>query len=163
MNSNSVDLNVLAVLGKVIQMRRKALGVYLRHAADCACISRATMQRIEKGKTSVSIGAYMKVCKVLGLQLFALEAPQESITPKVSQITIFDANRPDDEQIAIQRYPQLKELVWQLRDDAVISPRDALNIYERNWRFIDSKSLTREEQTLIEQLKETIGKGYLLI
>jgi hypothetical protein len=45
----------------------------------------------------------------------------------------------------------------------VISPRDALNIYERNWRFIDLKSLTREEQTLIEQLKETIGKGYLLV
>jgi hypothetical protein len=105
----------------------------------------------------------MRVCKVLGLQLFALEAPQEFITPKVTQIAIFDANRPDDEQIAIQLYPQLKELVWQLRDDAVISPRDALNIYERNWRFIDLKSLTREEQTLIEQLKETIGKGYLLV
>ncbi len=163
MNSNSVDLNVLVELGKVIQIRRKALGVYLRHAADCACISRATIHRIEKGKTSVSIGAYMKVCKVLGLQLFALEAPQEFITPKVTQIAIFDANRPDDEQIAIQLYPQLKELVWQLRDDAVISPRDALNIYERNWRFIDLKSLTREEQTLIEQLKETIGKGYLLV
>ena len=163
MNSNPVDLNVLVELGKVIQMRRKTLGVYLRHAADCACISRATLHRIEKGKSSVSIGAYMKVCKVLGLQLFTIEAPPESITPRVKQVVIFDANRPDDEQIAIQRYPQLKELVWQLRDDAVISPRDALNIYERNWRFMDLKSLTSEEYALIEQLKETVGKGCLLV
>jgi transcriptional regulator with XRE-family HTH domain len=116
MNSNSVDLNALVELGKVIQIRRKELGVYLRYAADCACISRATLHRIEKGKPSVSIRAYMRVCKVLGLQLFALEAPQEFITPKVTQIAIFDANRPDDEQIAIQLYPQLKELVWQFRD-----------------------------------------------
>ena len=105
----------------------------------------------------------MKVCKVFGLQLFTIEAPPESITQRVKQVVIFDANRPDDEQIAIQRYPQLKELVWQLRDDAVISPRDALNIYERNWRFMDLKSLTREEEALIKQLKETIGKGYLLV
>jgi len=143
MNSNSVDLNVLVELGKVIQMRRKALGVYLRNAADCACILKATMYRIEKGKPSVSIGAYMRVCKVLGLQLFTIESSPESITPRVKQVVIFDANRPDDEQIPIQCYPQLKELAWQLREDAVISPRDALNIYERNWRFMDLTSINK--------------------
>ena len=56
MNSNPVDLNVLVELGKVIQMRRKALGVYLRNAADCACISRATLHRIEKGSLQSASG-----------------------------------------------------------------------------------------------------------
>jgi len=163
MNSNPANLDHLVELGKTLQMRRKALGVRSQAAADCACISRVTLHRIEKGEPSVSIGAYMQVCKVLGLGLFALEKNSESISPKVSQAIGFDANRPDDEQIPIQRYPQLKELAWQLREDAVISPHDALNIYERNWRFIDLKSLTSEEHVLIEQLKETVGKGCLLV
>ena len=105
----------------------------------------------------------MQVCKVLGLGLFALEKNPEPLAPGLNPGPSFDANRPDDEQIPIQCFPQLKELAWQLREDAVISPRDALNIYERNWRFMDLTALTSEEHALIEQLKETVGKGCLLV
>ena len=163
MNSNPANLGYLVELGKTLQMRRKALGVRSQVAADCACISRVTLHRIEKGEPSVSIGAYVQVSKVLGLGLFALEKNPEPPAPRLNPGRSFDANRPNDEQIPIRCYPQLKELAWQLREDAVISPRDALNIYERNWRFMDLKSLTSEEYALVEQLKETVGKGYLLV
>ena len=163
MNSNPANLDYLVELGKTLQMRRKALGVRSQVAADCACISRVTLHRIEKGEPSVSIGAYVQVSKVLGLGLFALEKNPEPLAPRLNPGPSFDANRPDDEQIPIQCFPQLKELAWQLREDAVISPRDALNIYERNWRFIDLTALISEEHALIEQLKETVGKGCLLV
>ena len=163
MNNNPANLDYLVELGKTLQMRRKSLGVRSQVVANCACISRVTLHRIEKGEPSVSIGAYVQVCKVLGLRLFALEKNPELLAPRLNLDHSFDANRPDDEQIPIQCYPQLKELAWQLREDAVISPRDALNIYERNWRFMDLKSLTSEEYALIEQLKETVGKGCLLV
>jgi hypothetical protein len=54
-------------------------------------------------------------------------------------------------------------LVWQLRDDAMVSPRDALNIYERNWRFLDLSTMTQQEKYLIEQLKNQVGNGFLLV
>jgi hypothetical protein len=99
----------------------------------------------------------------LGLGLFALEKNLEApMSTKHSSIE-FDPNRLDDEQIAVQYYPQLKALAWQLREDALISPRDALNIYERNWRLIDLEKMTTEEKKLIEQLKNEVGKGCLLV
>jgi len=98
-----------------------------------------------------------------GLGLFALEKNLEApISTKHSSIE-FDPNRLDDEQIAVQYYPQLKALAWQLREDALISPRDALNMYERNWRLIDLEKMTPEEKKLIEQLKNEVGKGCLLV
>ena len=96
------NLDNLLELGKTLQMRRKALGVRSQVAADCACISRVTLHRIEKGEPSVSIGAYLQVCKVLGLGLFALEKNLEApISTERSSIE-FDPNRLDDEQIAVQ-------------------------------------------------------------
>lgn len=153
----------LVELGKAIQLRRKALGVRSQIAADSAHISRVTLHRIEKGEPSVSIGAYLQVCKALGLGLFALEA-NIGLGQLNKHVELgFDPHRIDEEQIPIQRYPQLKELAWQLRDDAVLSPRDALNMYERNWRFLDLSSMTSEEKALIEQLKNDVGNGCLLV
>lgn len=157
------NLDNLLELGKTLQMRRKALGVRSQVAADCACISRVTLHRIEKGEPSVSIGAYLQVCKVLGLGLFALEKNLDAPTSIERSSIEFDPNRLDDEQIAVQYYPQLKALAWQLREDALISPRDALNIYERNWRLINLEKMTTEEKKLIEQLKNEVGKGCLLV
>ena len=157
------NLDNLLELGKTLQMRRKALGVRSQVAADSACISRVTLHRIEKGEPSVSIGAYLQVCKVLGLGLFALEKNLDAPTSIERSSIEFDPNRLDDEQIAVQYYPQLKALAWQLREDALISPRDALNMYERNWRLIDLEKMTTEEKKLIEQLKNEVGKGCLLV
>lgn len=163
MITKMANLDNLLELGKTLQMRRKALGVRSQVAADCACISRVTLHRIEKGEPSVSIGAYLQVCKILGLGLFALEKNLEApISTERSSIE-FDPNRLDDEQIAVQYYPQLKVLALQLREDALISPRDALNMYERNWRLIDLEKMTTEEKKLIEQLKNEAGKGCLLV
>jgi DNA replication initiation complex subunit (GINS family) len=36
-------------------------------------------------------------------------------------------------------------------------------MYERNWRLIDLEKMTPEEKKLIEQLKNEVGKGCLLV
>ncbi len=164
MKSNITNLGNLVELGKIIQLRRKALEVRSQIAADTAYISRGTLRRIEKGEPSVSIGSYLKVCKVLGIELITLET--NTRTDQLNQCSTllgFDPHRLDEEQIVIQHYPQLKELVWQLRDDAMVFPRDALNIYERNWRFLDLSTMTQQEKYLIEQLKNQVGNGFLLV
>ncbi len=163
MKSNITNLGNLVELGKIIQLRRKALEVRSQIAADSAYISRGTLRRIEKGEPSVSIGSYLKVCKVLGIELITLETNTRTYQLNQCSTLGFDPHRLDEEQIAIQHYPQLKELVWQLRDDAMVSPRDALNIYERNWRFLDLSTMTQQEKYLIEQLKNQVGNGFLLV
>jgi transcriptional regulator with XRE-family HTH domain len=163
MSSKTANLDNLVELGKTLQLRRKELGVASQIAAASACISRVTLHRIEKGEPSVSIGAYFQVCKVLGLRLFALETNLGLQRPSKHSRLGFDPKRLDEEQILIQHYPQLKDLAWQLREDAVVTPRDALNMYERNWRFINLTTMTDKEKALIEQLKNEVGKGYLLV
>lgn len=154
--------DALAILGQTILNHRKKLGVGSQTLSEFACISRVTLHRIERGEPSVNIGAYMQVCKALGLGLFALEKPSP-LGVNLPDDLLFDANDPDGEQIPIQQYPQLKELAWQLKKDAVVSPKDALNIYERNWRFIDIENMSLQEKALIEQLKNQIGGGCLLV
>jgi len=62
--------------------------------------------------------------------------------------------------INIDNYPQLSLLAWNrtLRD---IEPEVAFALYERNWRFVDTKSLTENEAALIDRLKNQYGKGVL--
>lgn len=53
-------------------------------------------------------------------------------------------------------------LVWN-RDDARPIPRDeALALYERNWRFVDTEHLTPREAKLINELVDEFGHGMML-
>jgi hypothetical protein len=63
--------------------------------------------------------------------------------------------------IAITDYPQLKLIAWNRRQDDLLEERDALALYEANWRFIDEATLTDEEHALIEMLKNVYGHGVL--
>ena len=65
--------------------------------------------------------------------------------------------------IAVSDYPQLQLLAWNLKKDAVISPEEALSLYERNWRHVDTAALTGSERELIDTLVGTVGKGSLLV
>ena len=49
----------LAALGERIRARRKALQVSAVDAAEAAGMSRVTLQRIERGEPSVTMGAYI--------------------------------------------------------------------------------------------------------
>lgn len=63
--------------------------------------------------------------------------------------------------IAIADYPQLKLIAWNRRPDDWLDERDALSLYEANWRFIDEAALTDAERELIAHLRITYGCGVL--
>mgnify|MGYP000565411713 FL=1 len=58
----------------------------------------------------------------------------------------------DLSKIAIKDYPQLKQISWQLDDDAVLTAMEAKNMYERNQRFIYFDLIDEREKILIKEL-----------
>ena len=59
-----------ALLAKQIQLGRKQRKWTERELADRAGISRATLQKIEKGELSVAIGLVFEVAALVGVTLF---------------------------------------------------------------------------------------------
>ena len=68
----------LAALGMRIRDRRKALKVSAVDAAEAAGMSRVTLQRIERGEPSVTMGAWIGAATAVGLELELVDprAPQ---------------------------------------------------------------------------------------
>ncbi len=60
-------------------------------------------------------------------------------------------------------YPQLKLIAWNRREDDLIDGREALALYERNWRYVDEAALLPKERGLIDQLVREFGHGVLLV
>ena len=58
----------LAKVGENIKLARKRRKLTTIQVAERARIDRTTLYQIEKGKPSVSMGAYFNVLRVLGLQ-----------------------------------------------------------------------------------------------
>ena len=141
-------------LGAKITAQRKALGVRAQSTARAAGISRVTLHRIEKGETSVSLGAYLQVCRALGLHMGILAAPMDASINNQQ-----DANqlKVDSPHIRIADYPQLKTLAWQLDIDALLTDEEAIGIYERNKRFLDIDQVSDDEKILMARL--TAEKG----
>jgi hypothetical protein len=62
--------------------------------------------------------------------------------------------------VCVRDYPQLADLVWN-RTDEFIAAREAFQLYERNWRFVDQAKLTDDEARLIDRLKHEYGAGVI--
>jgi transcriptional regulator with XRE-family HTH domain len=139
-------------LGQQVRDRRKYLKLSAVATAESAGISRMTLNRIEKGEPSVTLGAYINVASVLGLELKALtkdssrESPPQ-LPPKVS----------------ITDYPQLKKLAWQITDSTELNLEQAFNLYERNWKYVDKQQLTEVERQFILQLLKQLGRSDFLV
>ena len=65
-----------------------------------------------------------------------------------------------DMVLDLDQWPGLRELAWN-RVDRWIPAEEALALYERNWRFVDSKQLTQAESEMIDHLKHRFGGGML--
>ncbi len=146
--SEAVANHAMAV-GKQIRAHRKTLGVSATTAAETAGMSRVTWYRLEKGVTSVTMGACLNALAVLGLEL-------KITTPPVRERdSDNDADHLDTIpiRIAFADYPQLKQLAWQIHGVDVLSPREALSIYERSWRHLDLEALEPHERQLIDALR----------
>ena len=141
----------LARLGERLRAARKRQRVTTVAAAQAAGISRVTLHRIERGEPTVAIGAWMAAASALGLAFDLLDANAANQASKLPK------------QIRLRDYPQLKQLAWQLHGVDEISPRQALELYERNWRHVDRPALSEDEAALIDTLSREIGGGRLLV
>jgi transcriptional regulator with XRE-family HTH domain len=145
------DRQRLIRLGEQLRLARKRQGVSAVAAAEAAGISRVTLHRIERGEPSVAVGTWIAVAGALGL---CMELRDAAVTPGASQLP---------ERIRLAEYPQLRQLAWQLEGVEELSPREALDLYERNWRHVDRASLSAKELALIDALSRAIGAGRLLV
>jgi transcriptional regulator with XRE-family HTH domain len=146
----------LNALGRQIRARRKALGVSAATAAEASGMSRVTLHRIERGERSVTMGAYLSAIGALGLDM-------ELVDPQRRKNA---AGRPDPlpRTLPVAEYPQLARLAWQLdRATAELTPREALDLYERNWRHVDPSAMDDRERALVDRLASEVGRGRLLV
>jgi transcriptional regulator with XRE-family HTH domain len=147
----SADQKRLALLGERIRTARKRQRVSAVAAAEAAGISRVTLHRIERGEPTVAVGAWVAVASALGLSFDLLDAKAAAGTTKLPK------------KIRLRDFPQLKKLAWQLQGVDAVSPQDALDLYERNWRHLDRTALSENEAALIDALVREIGGGRLLV
>ena len=158
-NPPQVGSDMAKRLGANLRARRKALGISATAAAEAAQMSRVTWHRLEKGEATVALGSLLAAARVLGLDLMLEIAGQKAAAA---------AGMPPGDwlplQIRLDDYPQLRELAWQVGDGAeILSPREALGLYERNWRHVRPETLEPKERALLDALRRTFGAESLRV
>jgi len=138
----------LAALGTRIRAQRKALRVSATALAEAAGMSRVSVHRIEQGEPSVTMGAYLNVLAALGMTFSATvvgdEAPENKADDRAGWLPA---------RVRLADFPALKQLAWQVQGTDELTPREALGIYERNWRHVDEAALLPHERNLIDALR----------
>ena len=145
----------LAALGEAVRVRRKALRISATAAAEAAGISRVTLHRIEKGEPSVTAVAYMAVLWALGLDARATVRDAGPAAARPMRKGWIPA------RIRLDDYPQPRELAWQVHGTPELTPAEALDIYERNWRHVDAGKLSEEERDLVDALRLALAKPHV--
>jgi hypothetical protein len=93
------------------------------------------------------MGAYLQVIVALGLEVGLTSAdglPDAKDTRREGWLPT---------RIRLADYPWLKQLAWQVNGSNELTPREALGIYERNWRHVDTEALSVAERDLVEALR----------
>lgn len=147
--SAQVD-NRSAEIGAYVKESRKALRVSVTTAAQVAGMSRVTWHRIERGATSVTVGALLSALAVLGLDVQLKSHATDAHTTCTAKDSI-------PVTISLADYPQLKQLAWQVHGVDALSPQEALNIYERNWRHLDLDAMEPQERDLVAALEQVFA------
>jgi transcriptional regulator with XRE-family HTH domain len=141
----------LIAIGQQIHAQRKALKINATAAAEASGISRVTLYRIEHGEPSVTMGAYMNALAALGLDLRMASSTEVVAEPTAHPPLWIPA------RVRLADYPQLKQLAWQVQGTDELTPAEALSIYERNARHLDTQALEPAERRLIEALRLALG------
>ena len=145
----------LQALGEQIRARRKALRVSSTAAAEAAGMSRVTLHRIEKGEPSVAGGAWANAMAALGMTLLARNTEDANASgASPANLTEWIPVR-----VRLADYPQLKALAWQVHGTDTLKPTEALGIYERNARHLDTAAMSVAEQALLQALRTGLGGG----
>lgn len=144
----SLETN-LKNLGHKILKTRKTLKISAVALAEMAQISRVTLHRIEKGKSSVAMESYLKVLNALGLTFKV-----EPYSNHKDDLKVFSLPT----KIYLKNYPSLKSLAWQVTGVDSLTPKEAFDIYERNQHHLDHKNLTQDEFDLMQALRLVFEK-----
>jgi transcriptional regulator with XRE-family HTH domain len=144
----------LIALGQQVRLHRKSLRISATVAAEAAGMSRITLYRIEKGEPSVTMGAYLNAMAALGMNFGIAQPPGVTDDLPGEGKTGWIPAR-----VRLSDYPQLKQLAWQVHGTDVLTPAEALSVYERNWRHVDVQTLAPYEQQLIDALRLAFGAG----
>ena len=149
----SATADQLKAMGQQVRTHRKALRISATTVAQAAGMSRVTLHRIESGSPAVTMGAYLNAMAALGLQ-FGLFNPAEPAARAA------DADRDGwiPARIELANYSQLKQLAWQVHGTGALTPVEAHDIYERNWRHVDEQTLEPRERQLINALRLGFGE-----
>jgi transcriptional regulator with XRE-family HTH domain len=153
--AGDIVIAALAALGEQLRAERKRLGVSATTAAEAAGMSRVTLHRIERGEPSVTMGAYANAAAALGLAL-GVAGPPPAVPGRDQQASV-------PQRIRLADYPQLEQLAWQYQGATKVTPAEALNLYERNWRHIEQGALAPNERALIQNLVARLGGSRLLV
>jgi DNA-binding XRE family transcriptional regulator len=140
---------VLADLAAQLRQHRRSLKINGTAAAEAAGVSRSTLHRIEAGNPSVTAGAVIAEALALGFRLEL--APIAKAPRAVARKGWIPA------RVRLEDYPKLKELAWHVHGTDELTPREALDIYQRNWRHIDQATLGQEERDLVDALRAALS------
>ncbi|WP_332739402.1 helix-turn-helix domain-containing protein [Hydrogenophaga sp.] len=151
----------LQALGAQLRARRKALRVSSTVAAEAAGMSRVTLHRIEKGEPSVAGGAWANAMAALGMALLARNA--EDAETDGARASPADLAEWIPVHVRLADYPQLKALAWQVHGIDTLSPLEALGIYERNARHLDTAAMSPAERALLKALRTGLGGGAAVV
>ena len=77
------------------------------------------------------------------------------------QIVHNDLMKTATDTIVIGDFPQLRLIAWNRNPQEAISGEEALDLYERNWRFVDETAMTPDERAVLDRLIRDYGKGIL--
>ena len=118
-------------------------------------MSRVTLHRIERGEPSVAMGAYCSAMAVLGLELRVEQ-------PSSTSVAALELDRQGwiPARISLSDYAQLRQLAWQLHGTNTLTPGEAMDIYERNWRHLDTAAMAPAERQLFEALQLAFNSGH---
>jgi transcriptional regulator with XRE-family HTH domain len=139
----------LEALGEQVRTQRKALRISATAAAEAADMSRVTWHRIESGEASVTMGAYVNAMAALGLGLGVVEPH--------ANVPAFDKRQWIPVRVRLSDYPALKRLAWQVHGTDELTPSEALGVYERNARHLDTDAMLPHEADLLEALRAALG------
>lgn len=142
----------LIALGAALRAARKQQRISAVATAEAAGISRPTLHRIERGEPGVAAAAWAAVAQALGQQIGLVMGTQDEA-----------ALPPLPQTVHLADYPQLRQLAWQLQGVDQLSPQEALQLYERNWRHVDKTALSLHELVLVRALAQRYGTGDLLV
>lgn len=63
--------------------------------------------------------------------------------------------------LVIGDFPQLRLIAWNRNPHDVITGKEAFDLYERNWRFVDESAMSSHERTMVDRLTREFGHGVL--